>query len=414
MVGLTACHGADAGTVEITVEAASPAGIAVYFQDAGSNLLGHTVTDATGKASGLMTPGGYVTAIEPLGHDDVRGTEVYTMAGVEPGDRLVIRADPSTLPTMASPRITFPTATDPAVTRYQVFAAGCQVGMLTPDITPTSIAVDLVLSGCDATVDLLVVGFDVDQVARTWAFAPDVAVTSAIALSGLDYRPYGTLSVTFSNVPESPPGPTSRGAVVSVSSPRGPLAGGNADARPGTTTIPLSVPEIPGASLEVETWLDSNMTSYQLIDAGPYAPALETDVGARLVPDATSCPVYLLATRTLTWTEAPGGTPPDAITAAMRVARYDGSAPWTWRIVGPYAGPALELPALPDELAPFQIDGRDFYAVQEVVRGVVAGGYAALRGSGVWTPRVSFDLPPPSLFALAPATWARTAGCPPI
>jgi hypothetical protein len=58
------------------------ADLAVVFHDADGEVLGQTTTDADGVASGEVAEGGMVTVIG--------GTTRLTVAGVEPGDDLVL------------------------------------------------------------------------------------------------------------------------------------------------------------------------------------------------------------------------------------------------------------------------------------------------------------------------------------
>ncbi|MGN6103703.1 MAG: hypothetical protein ACTHU0_01235, partial [Kofleriaceae bacterium] len=83
-------------TVKITIGDEPQSGIAVYFQNPDSSLVSAARTDTNGVASALMERGGYVTAIEPFNLPrGISTSELYTYAGVKPGDQLALHTEGS-------------------------------------------------------------------------------------------------------------------------------------------------------------------------------------------------------------------------------------------------------------------------------------------------------------------------------
>src|SRR5437762_2059952 len=83
-------------TLSVTYNGAPQMNVRVYFQNADSSMVASTTTDATGTATAVMNPGGFVTAVDaiPAGAGVVAGPDVLnTFAGVKPGDQLVLSRD---------------------------------------------------------------------------------------------------------------------------------------------------------------------------------------------------------------------------------------------------------------------------------------------------------------------------------
>ncbi|MBA3821172.1 MAG: hypothetical protein H0X17_19970 [Deltaproteobacteria bacterium] len=398
----------------MAIDRVSPEGVEVYFQDNDSALLSRVTTDASGVAAGPMTAGGFVTVIDPFGHDEATGAQLHTYLDVQPGDAFVLRPPPPARVTTPdrTTTITFPAAADPLVTQYQVFAAGCSIGNYPDTVTEGFVTKRLDLQECEATVDLLVVAFHDagDLIKVQWGFAADLVIAPMLDLAGLTWSPYTRQTLRFDNLPPSYNRPI---AYSTIATKRGLLSG--ASVAPDGTTQSVQLPLVPGGTNQIELIMDSatgTMWSF-VVDVGGFVPAYELDVGARLAAPVTSCPVYLRETRALTWTEMGGGAGLDFVVASIDVAPREG-APWRWRVLAPASGDGLVLPAFPDELAAFQIEGLDFYAVQDVLRGTAAGGYPALVASGIWPTRDDGDYFLQQLAPLGSFMLAQSEGCRPL
>src|SRR5262249_31321754 len=79
----------DAGppvSITVTRHGEAVPGRTIYFQDASSRLVLETKTDATGSASAIMPPGGFVTRVGTTGLNDA----LLTVSGVEPGHQISV------------------------------------------------------------------------------------------------------------------------------------------------------------------------------------------------------------------------------------------------------------------------------------------------------------------------------------
>lgn len=384
LVGLAACSaGAHRGAVTVRVTGDTPQGVAVYFQDSDGRVIDHTTTDDSGMASGTVTDGGGVTALDPFGTDPQGGTEIYTLLGVQPGDALVLAPPPSTQFPFGRDTltVTFPTASDPAIARYQVFPAECDGAMGDVSISAGSATTTLTL--CGPMADLLVVAYDASSNPVAWAYAGDVVVSAAPVTLPLTFAPFSSVSLTFTNIPPMLGNATDVQGL--IRSPRGWLwAVGQSFGVDASLHIDGHGIDFPGAVLQTAAFLQRDIEGDVVVDEGANAATVTMDVGSRLLREETACPVYALDSRTLSWPESGPGVAAEFAVATLSVVPHHATTGWTWNVMTPVDGTAVTLPTFSGDLADFALHSLDYYRVTSLARGTAAGGYDAVRASGVW------------------------------
>src|SRR5580693_1936798 len=78
--------------VTVTYDGSGVAGLSAIFTNADGSPVTTLLTDATGTASQLLGAGGYVTVVDPFPIEPsfIAPSNLYTWAGVNPGDHLVL------------------------------------------------------------------------------------------------------------------------------------------------------------------------------------------------------------------------------------------------------------------------------------------------------------------------------------
>jgi hypothetical protein len=135
-------------------------------------------------------------------------------------------------------------------------------------------------------------------------------------------------------------------------------------------------------------------TIHDVVDpAMPYS----LDLAAAMLPRYTAAPAYDAASRTLAWSEAPGGTAATTVRAAIHATRdaFPTGRSWAWQIVAAKTGTNVTFPALPP------LDGFSFLPASGDAVGVddlttSSVPYAATRGfvdpgHGVTSGRVAVE-----------------------
>lgn len=364
------------------------ADIKVYFQNADSSLVSATQTDASGVASAMMEPGGFVTAVDPYVLDG--GHDLRTYAGVKPGDDLKLTRIRSTRGEVTVNAIV-PPAPDNATfyTLYsscaafdgQTYDAGGGGGGSGSGGGPGGA---ISITACDAA-DLLLEARDANFNPIYTKSKTDVALTegATVDFTAGDYiatvpRTYELINMpvqaSFANI-------TARTATA-----RGPVfhrqfftevMGG---AGMATMPIPASDPAQLGIT---ETHFGSfSLGAQTVVDWGPSATTKYTLDGATLfLPTYDSPPTYDIATRTFSWSSAGGTQVPDVSLVYANFSREDqnGFLGWNWTIAAPYGTPAVVLPALPTGAMQFNPMDGDGFLIEDVWTAKVPGGYDAVR-----------------------------------
>lgn len=384
--------------ITTTVGGQAAGGIHVYFQNADSSVVLATVTDASGNASAVMQPGGYVTAITPYNPPAFASSsdQLSTFVGVKPGDHLVLAMPGSDLP--ISFTMTVPADQNPSASLYDVYSA-CSPGYteLTNPGSAASPSGTVYLYGCGATTDFLVVALDSSGNALDYIFKQNVAVADqqAVDLTAETYVASTTRTASYENAGNLSLSFTD--TLLDVAAPMysyGNFIGAAAISRS------YAMPAFTGANDLMVTHYTGNQDQEYFVDWGPYTATFTTDLAPRMLPDFQSSPSFDPATHTLSFTEAATGATPDFVYGSISASRSTASDShsWTWRIVAPHAT-SLVYPTLPTDVYDYNITANDLPGSPDAMIGKVPGGYDAVRPYLL----SQFDAPQPSQFALGPA-----------
>lgn len=317
---------ANAANVQVTVidldgSAASGVGVVVSAPD--GTIGDRALADNTGHASVFVHAGDSVTAAYTTPFST---TSLETVAGVQPGDDLVLGAYARTSAGMF--KLVYPAA--PGNGQYLVYGpcAGGNAGNATTVMLPMS-------AECiDSSSELLVVAVNTNQ----YLVAENVTITSggAYTFPGPWLDLTGTLEGDYTNLPNDVTGvqmfsriPTAQGfSTGSGGAPTG-----------GAVTLGAFTPGV--GDVDVTSAFSSSgggnrTVSRQTDPVGPYLFD-----GSTLMP-ALATPSFDVATETMTVDSA--GTP-DVVIAGLSYGAVE------WYLVEP-AGGAIVLPALPSDMAP--------------------------------------------------------------
>ena len=281
--------GPDAATgpaVSITIQrnTVPVSGVHVIFTDATSSIVADVFTDTTGTASHVMAAGGSVTAIDPfpLIAQVIGASNLYTIAGVKPGDHLRLTQHAS-----APDGISFALLTAGiANATYYDFNTDCVEGAF--GVTATGTA--YFRKPCTSS-DLYIVAFDAGSNVVGTLFHPDLAATqgATINLTGEPYLPAVTRSYTYANLPSSSVSTSyhlfSAKNVLSNGFVTGPAAG-------GTATLSLAQPAIDGHLAVVDSTMSVGTTFNDVIDWGTDGGDYTLDPTGLLLPTFSTPPAF--------------------------------------------------------------------------------------------------------------------------
>lgn len=388
------------GIVTVKLHVPDPGGIDVYFQDESSVLLGHVVSDDTGIVTGPMRDNGFVTVFD--GVHEVDGVhswsshDLYTFTTVQVGDELVVgtRQRPSR---PLETTVRFQRSVN--LENVQLTAADCDIEVLQGTTTATATTVDrhVSLTNCDPVVDLLAIAVGQDGVPTGWTVVHGVTLADEIDLTGATFAPMVQQDVTLANIPAEVP--TLWGLTSDVVTTDGAYLHPRSYPEQGVDTFHFDLAAVPAASNVVSLWATNRHNEWiEIFDRHDTLDSRTVDVGARLLPPA-SCLTYSFDRREVTWAETAvqNALVPDYVIAEISVIRPSGSDHTVgfWHLVGPYDVVAgldgatqlapLRAPLLPPELVeqfnPDPAPGAGWGLSLE--RGAIAGGYPALRMSGL-------------------------------
>jgi len=367
-------------TIQTTLDGQPIGGVHVYFQNADSSVVLATVTDASGAASAVMAPGGYVTAIDPYQPPALGrvADEIDTFVGVKPGDHLHLAQRVSS----TAINFTVTVQADPAATSYGAFTP-CGSTSLTSAGSGAAPTGTIALYNCGADTDFLVVTYDQAGAPLDFFFVPSVAVA--------DQQPLDLTAQTYAAVSTRTYSWTNPGTVSGFSFADTLRTGGgsiltfngynNVDATSGS----YPVPAFTGAADLMVTTVNETRDQQYFVDWGPYSPAYTTDVGARMLVPLESSPAFDPATHTFSFTEGTTGVAPDFVYASVNAFRSADARSWTWRIASPQAT-SIVYPQLPTDVYDFNITAADQPGSFELAFGKVPGGYDAVRPFLLWNP----------------------------
>jgi hypothetical protein len=371
-------------------------GVHVYFQNADSSLVLATVTDASGTASAVMQPGGYVTAITSYNPPAFvpSSDQLSTFVGVKPGDHLQLA-----LPNVNAPitvTVTVPADQNASASLYEVYSP-CSSGEtdLVNSGSAASPSGTMYLYDCGATTDFLVVALDSSGNALDYIFKQNVAVADQqpVDLTANTYTAATTRTVNYDNADNlSLSYSDTLLDVAKAMYNRGGLIGAVAV----STSYPM--PAFTGANDLMVTHYNGSQDLEYFVDWGPYTATFTTDLAPRMLPDFQSGPTFDVATHTMSFTEAATGATPDFVFASISAFRNTDNHDWTWRIVAPHAT-SLVYPTLPTDVYDYNITANDQPNSYDAMIGKVPGGYDAVRPYLL----SQYGAPQPTQFAMGTA-----------
>jgi hypothetical protein len=363
-------------SISIFEGTAPRAGVRVVFQAADSTVVLETTTGTDGKASAIMEPGGYVTAIDPYPRASSTG-DVRTIAGVQPGDHLKLDQDIAE----EFVEVTLVVPTDAGAAGYAI-STGCEYDIPVPAGTS-----QLRLYDCGAPADLLLYTVDASSVWQKHIFRanPPLADGATIDLSAETYTAIPDVAVSYANVPAT----YTRAAVyASQTMAHGwiPLSRAFVGLTGATGTASMKVPAIAGGHAGVVTVFDGATYTEQVVgEWGALATSYTFDPSTMFLPEFTGPASLDIPNHAVTWTTAGGAVQPDHVQVNAQLHRPSPAIAWQWEIVAPGAT-QVTFPVLPDSI--YNVKADDFGSF-DVTIGKVPGGYDAVRGNaervGKWS-----------------------------
>nr|HEX4314735.1 hypothetical protein [Kofleriaceae bacterium] len=338
--------GSDDVALTVTVRGAPAGGLAVYFVDAGDAVVATATTDATGTARAPLAAGGSVTAVVPDAGSD-GSTELDTIAGVAPGDRLHVAVG-SAAPAPLELTIVVPADTGTSANDYHLFTP-CGDRDITPGGPPIgdharpradNAPVTVTLDDCaGSAIDMVVETSDFIEDFDGTFYAPGVAIApgATVTLPG----PYGSaahVAVTVAGVPSG----ELADSLAFVATPSGQVfdalvaVGSSSDAE---------LPPVPDATAAFITQITPPGTGgveQDIIDWGALGSAYAVDAGSALLAPITRGPTVDAPGRAVAWSQGSGAPAEFAVVAITTPAAR-------WRLAAPAApaAPAARFPTIP-------------------------------------------------------------------
>jgi hypothetical protein len=428
-------------TVTVTGGGVGIAGVVVYFQNVDSSLVAEVMTDGSGVASATMKPGGYATVIQPGEVGSLRAAQrgahplgsaapiaqdqlIFTWAGVKPGDNLLDDLDPpsSVPPDVDTFDITVPTDPNGSAAQYFLFTtcAGIDQVNITPPVTapplrrvrPDAVAtnapVNITISGCSGSADMLVQSRDVNSVPLDTFVVTGVPVAngSDVTLTGT-YSAQVAVPLSLVNVPPEFDGANGGQTFADA---RGFLFESNNvsfDVSTGSDTELLPVPAFgSGITAATTIQLDSQGASADeqtLVSFGPVASSFQLDIGATRLANWVTQPQVDPIDEVLGWAIAKAGTRPDFLMSEVGTSRQNATPTadsWDWVVFAPGdQDGAITYPTLPTDVFDFAFRDTDDTGLFFMAGARAPGGYDAARDTILLTTFEYLDEP----FLLAPA-----------
>lgn len=359
------------GPVSISIfEGTMPrVGVRVVFQAEDSSVVLDTSTGTDGKASAMMLPGGYVTAIDP--YPDQNGVsmtgDVRTFAGVKPGDQLKLFERPAIEDTVTL-NIVVPTDAD--ATGYFV-STNCNVDISVPAGTS-----QISLTGCGATTNVLVYTTDgVERQKQIYRASAALTNGGTIDLGAETYTAIPSVTFNYTNVPAAY---TSGSVAVARITALGPIFNSTVAIDQGTAT--LKVPAISGTvtANTASTFFGPTYTQQLVSEWGVPAATYNLDATGLFLPEFSGAATLDIPNHAVTWSVTGGAAQPDFVHVRALLHRSTPTLAWRWEIVAPAASKAV-FPVLPDS-SMYNVKTDDFGSF-EVRLGKVPGGYDAVRAA---------------------------------
>jgi hypothetical protein len=289
-------------TVTVTFDGSGVAGLSAIFTNADGSPVATVLTDATGTASQTLGAGGYVTVVDPFPIEaDVASSNLYTWAGVKPGDHLVLYESTEGA---TETDFTLVTPTVANATTYNATAV-CVGGGGFGNGSSTTLAMQLF--GC-TTADIYVAAHDSSNALVATLFHPALTVTAnqTVDLSTTDHFAAAVpATYSFTNLPSS--GVQVDDDLVGSAG----VINGFArftDVSAGSASFSIAQPALPANDVAfVLTDFATTNNTHDVYAWSPTAPTSYTlDASTATLPDVTAVPVFDYATDTLTWTAGSG------------------------------------------------------------------------------------------------------------
>lgn len=349
-------------------------GVRVVFQAADSSVVLDTSTGTDGKASAMMLPGGYVTAIDPYPNQNGASTtgDVRTFAGVKPGDQLKLFERPLAQ-TAITMNIVVPT--DANASGYWV-STNCQF-----DYPITAGTSQIQLAGCGATTNVLVYTTDDTVVKQKQIYRQSAALADGgtIDVSAETYTAIPDVMFSYTNVPAGY-------GSASVSASRITALGAIFEGRTtvaldqGAGNSTMKVPAIGGATTAntATAFLGSGFTQQLVSEWGAPGASYSLDATGMFLPEFSGAAMLDIPNHAIKWTMSGGAAQPDFVHVRALLHRPSPVIAWNWEIVAP-AGSQAVFPVLPDQHM-YNLKTDDFGSF-DVRTGKVPGGYDAVRAA---------------------------------
>jgi hypothetical protein len=374
------------GPVSLTIlEGTTPqVGVLVIFQNADSTVVSETTTGTDGKASAMMMPGGYVTAIDPFPNrpQGVATSDLRTFAGVKPGDQLRLFESPIAS-TSITVNVVLPIENNS--TEYRVSTNCSLYNAISTGGSGGQPMGSLQLFGCGPTSNLLVEALDANLAPVSSIYKQNVALTDngTIDLTADTYTAIPDVTFTYTNVPAGQSSifvngvrVTSLGKIYELN--------GTATVDAGNASFTTKVPTISNATAVTATTFVGNIFTQHLVtEWGPAGSSYALDATGLLLPNFESAPALDIPTHSVTWTAGGGTSQSDFVLVTAFLNRSTPLQSWRWTIAAP-GGTQAALPVLPASSTFNPIAG-DFAGL-DVRTGKVPGGYDAVRANVLAVP----------------------------
>ena len=362
--------------ITITLDGAAVAGIKVHFQRPDSSVYTSVVTDSSGVASSPMPSGGFVTAVNPFVGPGDNYSKLYTYATVQPGDELLLKqsfGDAGDTLTITAPLDSSSTVTD------YLFTSPCDSSIEPEAGNTTNTTYDMFLdSRCGATTDILIASLDANEEIVKYTYAANQSTTGgSLDLSGATLTTPVTKSYTYTNIPATGMGV---GIETQLSSAKGRLLEREGGGDGTSVTASIKQAGFPNAFEAIGAFTGAPYGMHGMFDWATFSSApFTTDVGARLLKEATSAVTFDIAYKTATWSVAATGVTPDFVAVDTYRSDSTGDNYVEWSIVGPYTGGSVQFPTLPPETTDYNFKATDMVDDVEVNMGKVPGGWDGIR-----------------------------------
>jgi len=363
--------GIERGRVTVHVEGPSKGFEDVYFQNADSSIALATKTNASGDASALMVPGGFVSVLDE--------SIIYTWTDVQPGDELTLDLSFEEFGEVTPTSAVRIDPMDDAVS-YYLFSR-CE------SFRDVSAAIEAAIvpffTPCAATSDLLVVAWD-NSGAAGYRFAANANLASG---GTIDMRgPYQPIGASVDVI-----GPSDRFISVRQKLANVKFTADTSTQVPDThVVVPTQMPVIPG--VRVQTVARTFSSSFPEEDGGtvttesgtivwgPASAMTTVDLTTPVLRGITSELELDPTSSSLHWTELDDGARGDVVWAAFGIGSFQ------WKVIGRRTDETrLRLPVLPRD--DVRLRSETFF-VSNFALVAAEGGYDRLRPYllGHWNP----------------------------